>query len=165
MLEATGELADGVQLGAITSPGYARWGVGRVTAGAARAGRDVADIDIAANVLVSVGHDRTAARQAARPVLAHYLYRVEAVVTDHAGADPEAIDDARRAWPELGPEVAAGRLAEGLIDVFAAAGTPDEVRVRLEAYVEAGVRAPLAWAVLGPDPAEGLRLLSEEVWR
>jgi 5,10-methylenetetrahydromethanopterin reductase len=165
MLEASGTLADGVELGAITSPGYVRWARGRVAAGAARAGRDISEIDFIGNVLVSVDRDREAARRATRRVLAHYLYRVEAVVTDTAGADPDAVADARRAWPELGPDAAADRLADGLIDVFAAAGDPDDVRSRLGEYVDAGLQAPLAWAVLGPDPEASLQLLVEEVWR
>jgi 5,10-methylenetetrahydromethanopterin reductase len=164
MLEMSGELADGVQLGAITSPGYARWAHERVVAGAARAGRDLSTFDFIGNVLVSVGRDRAAARKATRPTLAHYVYRVEAVVTDWSGADPDAIADARRAWPELGPEAAADRLAESLIDVFAAAGEPDDVRARLEEYVDAGLQAPLAWSLPGNDPAEALRLLAKEVW-
>jgi 5,10-methylenetetrahydromethanopterin reductase len=165
MLEVSGELADGVELGAITSPGYVRWARERVAAGALRVGRDPAEVDFIGNVLVSVDRDRVAARRATRPVLAYYLHRVESVVTDTAGADPDALADARRAWTEVGPEAAADRLAESLIDVFAAAGDPDDVRTRLEAYVDAGLQAPLAWSVLGPDPVEGLRLLAEEVWR
>jgi 5,10-methylenetetrahydromethanopterin reductase len=165
MLEASGEFADGVQLGAITSPGYARWARGRVAVGLARAGRSDAEFDFIGNVLVSVDRDRAAARKATRPVLAYYLHRVEGVVTDHSGADPDAIADARRAYKEVGPEAAADRLAESLIDVFAAAGNPDDVRARLEAYVDAGLQAPLAWNVIGPEPVSALKLLAEEVWR
>ncbi len=45
MMEAAGEFADGVQLGALVSPAYARWAVERLAAGAARGQppRDVAD--------------------------------------------------------------------------------------------------------------------------
>ena len=164
MLEATGEIADGVQLGGMISPGYVRWARERVNAGLARADRDSSEFDFIGNVLVSVAADRVAARKAARPVLAYYLHRVEAVVTDLAGADPGEVADARRAYPELGPELAAERLAEGLIDVFAAAGTPDDVRDRLNLYVDAGLQAPLAWNVLGPDRFEAIRLLAKEVW-
>jgi 5,10-methylenetetrahydromethanopterin reductase len=165
MLEASGELADGVELGAITSPGYTRWARERILRGAARAGRTAQDVDLIACVLVSVARDGTAARDAVRPVLAHYLYRVEGVVTDTSGADPDAIADARRAWRELGREGAAARLSDALIDTFAAAGTPDRVHERLTDYVDAGLDGVLAWHVLGPDPDVGLRLLAKEVWR
>ena len=74
------------------------------------------------------------------------------------------IADAHRAWPELGPEAATDRLSEDLIDVFAAAGTPEAVHERLRAYVDVGLDGVLAWwSGLGADPEAGLRLLAAEV--
>lgn len=160
MLRASGAVADGVYLGAITSPGYTRWARGLVDAGAREAGRDPAGVDLIANVLVSVADDRKAARRATLPVLAYYLHRVEGVVVDQAGADPDAVAEVRRAVRESGVEAAAARVSDGLVDVFAAAGSPDEVVGRLDAFAEAGLRAPLAWHVFGPDKERGLRLLA-----
>ena len=82
MLRAAGELADGVQLGAITSPAYAQWACAQIAAGAN-------EVLVSANVLTSVGRARAEARAAVKPVLAYYLWRVEGVVVDHSGADPE----------------------------------------------------------------------------
>ncbi len=164
MMEAAGEWADGAYLGAITSPGYVRWSRARLAAGAARAGRDVNAIDLIANVLVSVDRDRRAAREAVRKVLAYYLGRVEAVVRDEAGADPEALAGVRAKVERDGPEAAARSLPDALIDVFAAAGDPDDVGESLRRYADAGLRGVLAWHVIGPVPTEGLRLLAETVW-
>lgn len=163
MLEASGALADGVQLGAITSPGYVRWARDRVTAGARGAGRDPADIDLAANVLISVDRDATAARQATRAVLAYYLNRVEAVVTDTSGADPDQVEAVRRAVREDGIAAGARAVTGGLIDVFAAAGDPDQVAARLHEYTAAGLRGLLAWHVFGPQPRRALELLATQV--
>jgi 5,10-methylenetetrahydromethanopterin reductase len=166
MLEASGELADGVELGGITSLGYARWARDRVEAGLKRAGRSRADFDLISLVLVSIDPDGDAARRAVRRVIAYYLYRVEGVVTEKSGGDPDAIADAHRAWPELGPEVATERLSEDLIDVFAAAGTPEAVHERLKTYVDVGLDGVLAWwSGFGADPEPGLRLLAAEVSR
>jgi 5,10-methylenetetrahydromethanopterin reductase len=164
MLEATGAWADGAYLGAITSPGYARWAAGRVADGARSAGREPHSIDLIANVLVSVGRDAAQARRAVRSVLAYYLHRVEGVVVDEAGADPDAVADVRAAVRDHGVEAAAGRVGTQLIDVFAAAGDVDDVTERLRQYVDAGLRGVLGWHVFGPDPAVGLRLLAKEVW-
>ncbi len=60
MMEAAGEFADGVQLGALVSPPYARWAVERLGAGAARAGRQLTSLTVSSNVLVSVDEDRDA---------------------------------------------------------------------------------------------------------
>jgi hypothetical protein len=58
-------------------------------------------------VLTSVARDPRAARATVRRVLAYYLHRVEGVVVDLAGADPDAIADVRRAVVNGGVEVGA----------------------------------------------------------
>ena len=88
----------------------------------------------------------------------------EEVVLAQSGADPDALAAARTAVDERGLEEAAARLPDELIDVFAAAGTPDDVSESLARYLDAGLRGVLAWHVLGPDPDEGLRLLVTEAW-
>jgi 5,10-methylenetetrahydromethanopterin reductase len=163
MMRAAGAWADGVYLGAITSPGYARWACAEMAAGARDRGRDPSRLDVVANVLVSVGRDRKTARDACRPVIAYYLYRVEPVVYEYAGADPEQVAFVRSSVPEHGVDWVAEHLPEDLIDVFAAAGDPDAVLARLDEYERAGVRGLNAWYVFGPDPDEGLRLLAEAV--
>jgi 5,10-methylenetetrahydromethanopterin reductase len=159
MLQAAGAWADGVQLGAIVSPGYARWAWEQVVRGAVEAGRDPAELDLASNILLSVDRDRRAARDAVRGVLAYYMHRVEPVVLSTSGADPEEVDRIR----SLSLDAAPGQISEALIDTFAAAGDPDEVAERLQAYLDAGLRGVLAWHVIGPDPARSLQLLAETV--
>jgi 5,10-methylenetetrahydromethanopterin reductase len=163
MLEVSGALADGVQLGAITSPGYVRWAWDRVAAGATAAGRDPAALDLAANVLISVDADAAAARDATRHVLAYYLHRVEGVVVDTSGAELAQVEAVRRAVREDGVAAGARAVTEHLIDVFAAAGDPDQVIARLHEYTAAGLRGLLAWYVFGPEPRRGLELLAQEV--
>ncbi len=161
MIRAAGAWADGVYLGAITSPGYARWACAEMAAGAGKAGRDPSSLDVVANILLSVGPDRKAARDACRRVLTYYLYRVEPVVYEHSGADPEQVAFVRSSVPEQGVDRVAEQLPEDLIDIFAAAGDPETVLSRLDHYEQAGVRGLNAWYVFGPDPDEGLRLLAE----
>jgi 5,10-methylenetetrahydromethanopterin reductase len=161
MVEAAGAWADGVYLGAITSPGYVRWARDRMAEGASRAGRDSNALDLCANVLTSVSKDAKAARDACRQVLTYYLWRVEPVVYESSGADPEAVAFVRSRVQEEGVDAVAERLPDHLIDVFAAAGTPDTVMAKLAEFEEAGLRGFLAWYVFGPDPDEGLRLLIE----
>jgi 5,10-methylenetetrahydromethanopterin reductase len=163
MMEAVGELADGVQLGAITSAPYTAWAVERIAAGAARAGRDPGEVLVAANVLTSVGRDRREARRAVRAVLAYYLWRVEGVVVDRSGADPDAVAAVRRAVASGGPEAGAEAVAESLIDTFAVAGTVDDVIAGLRPFAAAGLHLPLAWHTLGPDPDWALGALARDV--
>jgi 5,10-methylenetetrahydromethanopterin reductase len=164
MLQAAGAWADGVELGAIVSPGYARWSWQQVAAGALGAGREPAELDLASNVLVSVDTDPRAARDAVRNVLAYYMHRVEPVVLSTSGADPEQMQRVAKAVTEHGVEAGAKLLDDALIDTFAAAGEPEQVATRLRAFAAAGLRGILAWHVIGPDRMRGLRLLAEEVW-
>jgi 5,10-methylenetetrahydromethanopterin reductase len=163
MLQAAGAWADGVQLGAIASPGYVRWAWQQISTGATRAGREPSTIDLASNVLVSVDADAQAARDAVRHVLAYYIHRVEPIVLTTSGADPDEIERVRQAVIGHGVDAGARLVTDGLIDTFAAAGDPHRVAARLRDYLAAGLRGVLAWHVIGPDQGAGLRLLAGEV--
>jgi 5,10-methylenetetrahydromethanopterin reductase len=162
MLRVAGALSDGVQLGAIVSPGYASWAWQQIARGAT--GRDLGKIDFVSNVLLSVDQDADAARDAVRRVLAYYIHRVEPIVLSTSGADPDELQRIRKGVLEQGVEAGADLVSGNLIDIFAAAGTPDYVAERLHAYVAAGLRGILAWHVIGPHPVESLGLLAEVVW-
>jgi 5,10-methylenetetrahydromethanopterin reductase len=163
MLRAAGGLADGVQLGAIASPGYVRWCSQQIAAGAAAVRREVSEVDLASNVLLSVDPDARAARDAVRRVLAYYVHRVEPIVLSTSGADQSEIERVRRAVAEDGVEAGARLVTEAMIDVFAAAGNADHVAQRLDDYLQAGLRDVLAWHVIGPDPRRSLEMLAEVV--
>jgi len=163
MLRASGRWADGVELGAIISPGYVRWSWERVVEGAVAAGRDPSALDLAGNVLVSVDADATAARDAVRHVLAYYTGRVEPIVLSASGADPDEVARVREAAAVRGADAAAALVTDAMIDTFVAAGTPEHVARRLREYADAGLRGLNAWYVIGPRPHEALRVLAEEV--
>ncbi len=114
-------------------------------------------------MLVSVGRDARAARDATKQVLAYYLHRVETVVTAESGADPEEVARVKQAVLDGGVPAGAELISDALIDVFAAAGDPDAVAEQLGAWIDAGLRGILAWHVLGPDKDEALQLLGEQV--
>jgi 5,10-methylenetetrahydromethanopterin reductase len=163
MLKTSGALSDGVQLGAITSPGYAKWAWARIEEGARAAGRDPRSIDLTSNVLVSVADDPADARDSVRHVLAYYLHRVEGVVVETSGADPGDVRSVREAVRANGIHAGAAAVTDHLIDVFAAAGTPDHVAERLNEFAAAGIRGLLAWYVFGPEPLAGIRQIATKV--
>ncbi len=163
MLRAGGAWADAVELGAIMSVGYVRWALETIADGARSVGRDPTNFDIAAPLMVSVGTDHRAARQAVREQLAYYLHRVEAVVTDKAGADPDAVAFVRTAVAEEGLAGGAAAITDELIDIFAIAGEPGHVTERFLEYADAGIKGLIAQHIPGPDRPAGLRLLAAEV--
>ena len=163
MLRAAGTYADSVELGAITSAGYIRWALGVIGQGAAGAGRDPAAQDIAAPLMVSVGTDATAAREAVKATLAYYLYRVENVMHAHSGADPGDIQKVRDVAAEQGPEAGAAVVTDEIIDTFAIAGDTALAVRRFRDYAEAGIRGLIIQHIPGPERVAGLRLIAEEV--
>ena len=163
MLEAAGRWADGVQLGALMSPAYVAWASERVAGGARASGRDPAEVLISGNVLTSLDRDRAAARREVREVLAYYLARVEGVVVDRSGADPEAVAAVRAAVRRDGVAAGAATVSGQLIDTFAVTGDTDEVIERLAPFGAAGMAMPLFWYTLGPDPDWATEALAAEV--
>lgn len=163
MLEASGRWADGVQLGALMSPAYVAWAAARIAEGALAAGRDPGEVLISGNVLTSLSRDRDAARREVCEVLAYYLARVEGVVVNLSGADPEAVAAVRTAVRRDGLAAGAAAVSDQLIDTFAVTGDTDEVIERLRPFGEAGMAMPLLWYTLGPDPTWAVEALAAEV--
>jgi alkanesulfonate monooxygenase SsuD/methylene tetrahydromethanopterin reductase-like flavin-dependent oxidoreductase (luciferase family) len=164
MMEAVGEVGDGVQLGALASPGYVAWARERIAVGAARAGRDPIEMLVASNVLTSVARNRRTARDAVREVLAYYLSRVEAIMIE-AGGDVDRDQIARIGTAVNDHGVAAGAklVNDDLIDTFAVAGTVDDVVEGFSRFIAAGLEVPLAWYTFGPDPDWAIDILASEV--
>src|SRR5689334_19457380 len=75
-LELAGDLADGAMLNGFLPPAYVRRARQRIAAGAARAGRDPAAVDISMALITAVNGDGKAARDAARPFVAMYMTRM-----------------------------------------------------------------------------------------
>jgi len=163
MLRAAGAYADSVELGAIMSTGYIRWALGVISQGAAAAGRDPASQDIAAPLMVSVGADAKAAREAVKAGLAYYLHRVENVVHAHSGADAGTIQRIREVTAERGAEAGAALVTDEIIDTFAVAGDTQLAVRRFREYAQAGIRGLIIQHVPGPERVQGLTLIAEEV--
>ena len=163
MLRAAGAYADSVELGAIMSTGYIRWALGVIGEGATAAGRDPAAQDIAAPLMVSVGADAKAAREAVKSGLAYYLYRVEKVVYEQAGADAGDIARVREVTAGRGVAAGAAVVTDEIIDTFAVAGDTQLAVRRFREYAEAGLRGLILQHVPGPERVEGLKLIATEV--
>jgi 5,10-methylenetetrahydromethanopterin reductase len=163
MLRASGSYADSVELGALMSTGYVRWAIGVIGQGAVAAGRDPATQDIAAPLMVSIGTDAHAAREAVKTRLAYYLHRVETVVHAHSGADPGDIQKVRDVTTERGVDAGAAVVTDEIIDTFAVAGDPALAVRRFREYAEAGLQGLIIQHVPGPERVDGLTLIAKEV--
>ena len=143
MTELCGEIADGVILtrSTLASAAAAR---ARVAAGAARAGRDPAAIEIASLFPASVAPDRDEALAAARPGLAFYagfFPRYNRLLAE-SGFSAEAAAIAK-AWAAGDTAGAARAVTDEMLTATGIAGTPAECRDRIEAYRDSGLDLPI----------------------
>lgn len=119
-------------------------------AGAAQAGRDPDEVDVAMYVLASVDDEREVARRAAARHVAYYLRDIPGYydrVAENAGFGD--VVERVRAAPST--EAGATRVSDGLLDRLAIVGTPEEATDRLAAFREAGVDLPIVRAPAGAD--------------
>jgi 5,10-methylenetetrahydromethanopterin reductase len=175
-LELAGEIADGVIMNLGIQPEQVRDAVSRVHAGARRAGRDPASVDLWTFVRVNLVDDVEAGIDEIEMELAsnaHHVFRF----TLEGKRVPPALEDAIRrvqkgyrpaAHEQLGPSPNAALLeAEPalrayLADRFAVVGPPDACAAKLRAVVDAGISG-LLFSGFVPDRARLIRRLGEEV--
>ena len=165
MLQLAGELADGVMLW-LCNPDYIRdVVVPNVTAGAERAGRDPADIEIVPAVTCALTDDPERAYAAMRAQLVTYLslpfYR--SMLADSGFGDDLAAFDEGMAAGDV--DRAKAGMSTAMIDSLAAIGDAARLREALDAYVQAGATLP-GVGPLATDGTEGAeRVLMAAVGR
>jgi alkanesulfonate monooxygenase SsuD/methylene tetrahydromethanopterin reductase-like flavin-dependent oxidoreductase (luciferase family) len=129
-------------------------------------------LDKVCEINVSIARDGAAAMAYPKPYVAHAILQWEAMGFDAAEyarlgverADVLAIRDAFDAGATI--EEASSLVTEPMVRAQYAAGTPDEVVEQVLGLVEAAGRlgyGQVAFAKLGPDYAESIRLLAETV--
>ncbi len=153
MMELAGEIADGVLLNYLVSPGYTRQALEQLQQGAARAGRGVADVDRPQLVICSLDRDRRVALDAARLLITQYLGQQPHLMK--ASGVPQDLLDRIAAvlhWPATHAEVveAAHLVPDDVVQMLSASGTPDECRAKVAEYVASGCTCPVLYP-LGPD--------------
>jgi probable F420-dependent oxidoreductase len=160
MCRLAGEVADGVLLNWAT-PAYVAEALRNIRAGAERAGRDPASIDIACYVRFAAGAATDTMRDALAREVARYInmpfYRAmfdEAGFAAHTGAVAAAYPD---------DPAAAGRVVpHTMLEALTVAGDPAAARARLEQYRTMGVALPVVAPVpRGDDSAASWRAAIE----
>ena len=129
MLAATGRVGDGAIIYASTSPPILRAALDCIARGAAEVGRTLADLDIALWAPMSIGRDRTVARDHVRGRVASALRHPLPV--ELSAEDRAAIARLRSAYDAFQHATAASRhrelVPDRFVDLMALAGTPAEI--------------------------------------
>jgi probable F420-dependent oxidoreductase len=152
MLELAGEVADGVVLNFMPVDAVPRM-LAHVRAGAERAGRDPARIEVVARFQTVVTDDVAAARRAIRQMMGPYfatsVYN-RFVAWCGFPEEARAIDAAWRAR-DRAQNVAA--VTDELVDRLAIIGSAEVCRARLAEFVAAGVTTPMIQPFLFDEAA------------
>jgi 5,10-methylenetetrahydromethanopterin reductase len=157
MLHLCGEIAQGLLM-VFSTIGSARAAVEHLSAGAARAGRDVREIEIASLMPASVARDRKSAYDRVRPVLAFYLGyfpRYQRVAREAGfGAAVDAIAEASSRGDA---ERTLAAISDGMVATLTASGTAADLRARVDEYRRSGIALPILMPVVsGPDSMAGV---------
>jgi 5,10-methylenetetrahydromethanopterin reductase len=171
MLELAGARADGLILGNVATPEGWSYALDRASAGAAKAGRDFAEVRLTAWLYACVADDEERALDAIRPMAATSLVTSRPVLGEVGIRMPErfAAEMAARDWSLAREDVsAAGRLLEPwLVRRFGLAGTPESCRGRLRTLLDAvpgiGQVAIVPFAAAGGSVDETVRRFIDEV--
>lgn len=136
MQELAGELADGIIVGALHSPEYMEQMRARLAAGAAKADRDVDNVEIWYYLTTCVAHDSERARGLARRSLV-YLAQYEHYLAVY---EREGYGEITRRIAELvrnrGMDGAEALVTDDMIERFCIAGTPAECRDQLRRFAD-----------------------------
>ena len=142
MLEMAGELADGVLMN-WTSVNFIPQAVAHIKRGAAKAGRDISEIDIAGYVRVAVGDDLTDARASLQRQIARYasntFYANFFIETGFEGE----MKAAAAALAEGDLDKASEAITPEMQNQVAVLGTPGQCREALERRRAAGLQLPV----------------------
>ncbi len=166
-LELTGELADG-WIGNTFMPERAHVFLDRLAAGAARAGRRLADLDLVIPVAVEFTKDAGAAEAAARRHAGGYAFTIGAMGSRDQNFYNDALtrlgfgDDVRAVqelWLAGKRDAAAARVPAEIGRATNLLGTPDMIAQRLRLYRAAGVTT--LQAKLSGDHAAQLGTLAQ----
>ena len=162
MLELIGTHADG-GLPLLFPPEYFAEVREHVARGAARAGRNIADLDVAACIWCSVSNDRAAAERALREKVAYYGYSLSPTILARLDLSQEEFEPIRQAMQvERDPERAIGMVTPEMLRI-GVVGTAEELVPRLEDLVALGATHLSFGPPLGPDPFEAVDVLGQKV--
>ena len=163
MVRLAGQYADGVLFNYPCTPGFIRYAMPIIEEGLSRAGRKLADFDVAAYLLISVDNDETAALNAAKRFVAQKLPTRHSDMLRHAGVTAAEMGAVRESVEKLGVMKAAASIDEDVVRKVTIAGTPDQVVQGLRRFLGTGLKLPIAWEIIGPDRRHSLDLLARAV--
>ncbi|MEP7198639.1 MAG: LLM class flavin-dependent oxidoreductase [Chloroflexota bacterium] len=162
MLRLIGEMADG-GLPLLFPPEHFANVAPLVSQGAARANRDMSEVDLAACVWCSIATDRDAALDALKEKIAYYGHALSPTIWRQLGLTQADFAEIRQAVVGAGDMAQGKRLVTDAMLRIGIVGTADDVRRRIADLVARGARHISFGPPLGPDPLEAIEVIGREV--
>jgi len=148
MLQLTGEIAAGAVLNYCVSPDYNDRAMELLAEGARRSGRTLDDIDRPQLIVASVDHDEDKARTAAKWLLTQYLAQ-QPHIAKASNTPLEIVERVQSilGWPATREQVqeAMQHVPDELVDRISASGTPDQVKKKVQEYIDHGCTCPVLY--------------------
>jgi len=148
MMELTGEIADGIVLNYCVPPEYNDEAMVHLKRGAQKAGRSLDEIDRPQLVVCSVHADRKQALDGARELLTQYLAQ-QPHIAKASNVDPQIVTEIQSilGWPATKEQIqqAMPLVPDELVQKITASGTPEEVRAKVQEYVDRGATCPILY--------------------
>jgi alkanesulfonate monooxygenase SsuD/methylene tetrahydromethanopterin reductase-like flavin-dependent oxidoreductase (luciferase family) len=147
MLDLCGEVAQGLLM-VFSTMNSARIAGEHLADGAARAERNMSDIEICSLLPTAVAAERKAAYDRVRAVLAFYIGffpRYQRVVREAGFGD--AVDTTAAAFKRGGVEAASPTVSDEMVAALTASGTEQDVRARIAQYRRSGIALPIVMPV------------------
>jgi 5,10-methylenetetrahydromethanopterin reductase len=148
MLQLAGEIADGAVLNYCVPPEYNDMAMEHLARGAQKAGRSLDEIDRPQLVVCSVDHDRKRALEGARGLLTQYLAQ-QPHIAQASGVEPEVVEKIQSilGWPATREQIDRAKVyvPDDLVLRITATGTPEEVRAKVQEYLDRGATCPILY--------------------
>jgi 5,10-methylenetetrahydromethanopterin reductase len=162
MLRAIGEYADG-GLPLLLPPEHIETVMPYIREGAAKAGRSLDTVDVAACIWCSIDDDPRAAALPLKDKIAYYGHAMSPLIWERLGvtrADFDALEQAIMVEKDVNK---ARDLVDERMMRIGVAGTARDLIPRLEQLVALGTRHLSFGPPLGPDPLAAIRVLGQEI--
>lgn len=161
-LELSGELGDG-SLPMVTPPESAKLMADRILKGVHKAGKNVADFDICGCAWFSISENgKDTQTDTLRDVLAYFGNYLDEEALATVGLSQAHFSETERLVSAGDYAGARAAVTQDMMKL-AIIGSPQEAIAKIEMLAEAGVTQVSVGGPLGPDPAETIRLMGEQV--
>jgi 5,10-methylenetetrahydromethanopterin reductase len=162
MAALAGRVADELKIGGSANPAMVDVLRRRIAVGAAEVGRNPAEVGIVVGAVTVVDEDGELARAKARTEVALYLGMV-AELDPTLTLPADLLTEVRRRVAD-GDQPGAGALVpDDVLDMFAFAGTPEQVAGQAQRLIDAGVHRVEFGTPHGLSGGDGVRLLGDRV--